>query len=321
VQERRRRAFGSLEIRQDRFLDEWHGDTGGHVDFLPGAAHGGDGWQEALRSGRPELYCQHQPILESRLHTPFVKTSWCYSGVVDGEKDHDSGALSDLASLDDPVRRRLYAHVAAQDAPVSRDDAAAAAGISRTLAAYHLDKLAEAGLLATTYARPSGRGGPGAGRPAKYYTRSGRDLAVSVPPRNYRLLADLLAQALTSEDPGQHGSSLAHAAGQTGRDVAQAAGGAGADVSAVLRDCGYEPAPAGDDAIELRNCPFDQLARRHVELVCGLNQHLLRGVLDGTGQGHAVAVLRPAANRCCVRIQGLTASGPSQGAPPPPAAR
>ena len=41
------------------------------------------------------------------------------------------------------------------DQPAGRDQAAAATGISRTLAAYHLDKLVKAGLLsAVTPARP-----------------------------------------------------------------------------------------------------------------------------------------------------------------------
>src|SRR5512135_3349010 len=104
-------------------------------------------------------------------------------------------ALAGLASLDEPVRRRLYEYVGDQDWPVSRDEAAAAAGITRTLAAYHLDKLAEAGLLATSYQRPAGRAGPGAGRPAKLYRQAGQELTVSVPPRAYELLARLLAEA------------------------------------------------------------------------------------------------------------------------------
>src|SRR3569833_924177 len=104
----------------------------------------------------------------------------------------DLAALSGLSHLDDPLRRELYEYVVDNDGPVSREQAAAAASVGRTLAAYHLDKLAEAGLLAISYQRPAGRGGPGAGRPAKLYTRTTRELAVSVPPRDYELLATLL---------------------------------------------------------------------------------------------------------------------------------
>jgi DNA-binding transcriptional ArsR family regulator len=100
-----------------------------------------------------------------------------------------------LASLADPVRQALYRCVAARDEGMGRDEAAAAVGISRALAAYHLDKLAEAGLLDTRFQRRTGRAGPGAGRPAKFYLRSRSPVEVALPARNYQLIADLLAQA------------------------------------------------------------------------------------------------------------------------------
>ena len=75
----------------------------------------------------------------------------------------DLAALNGLSHLDDPLRRQLYEYVIESDRPVSREQAAAAASIGRTLAAYHLDKLAEAGLLTVSYQRPAGRGGPGPG--------------------------------------------------------------------------------------------------------------------------------------------------------------
>ena len=73
--------------------------------------------------------------------------------------------LASLSSLDDPVRRRLYEVVTRQPAPVSRDEAASAAGIGRALAVYHLDKLVESGLLTASYSRPPGRSGPGPAAP------------------------------------------------------------------------------------------------------------------------------------------------------------
>ena len=77
-----------------------------------------------------------------------------------------------LSALGDPTRRSAYDYVAAQGRPVGRDEVATALGIGRTLAAYHLDRLAKEGLLSVAYARRSGRTGPGAGRPAKLYERS-----------------------------------------------------------------------------------------------------------------------------------------------------
>ena len=111
--------------------------------------------------------------------------------------------LASLSTLDDPVRRRLYEVVTRQPGPVGRDEAAAAAGVGRALAVYHLDKLVESGLLAATYQRPAGRSGPGAGRPAKLYARADREFTVTVPPRSYELAARLLVQAVEADDSGR----------------------------------------------------------------------------------------------------------------------
>jgi predicted ArsR family transcriptional regulator len=221
-----------------------------------------------------------------------------------GTGDRDRDAISELSSLDDPVRRRLYEFVGARDEPVAREDAAAAVGISRTLAAYHLDKLADAGWLTTSYARPAGRGGPGAGRPAKRYARARRELTVSVPPRDYALLAGVLADAVAADDSGTVREAVARAARAAGRSAG------GPDLTAALRACGYEPAQTAEGHIELRNCPFHRLARDHTELVCGLNLHLVQGMLEAGGQPPARAVLAPRPDHCCVV---LGAPGPAAG--------
>jgi predicted ArsR family transcriptional regulator len=120
-----------------------------------------------------------------------------------------------LASLVDPVRRALYQCVVARDEEMGRDEAAAAVGVSRALAAYHLDKLAEAGLLDTRFQRRTGRAWPAAGRPAKLYLRSRSPIEVALPARNYQLIAQLLAHAVQAdqsvavhadEEPGGRGT-------------------------------------------------------------------------------------------------------------------
>lgn len=206
--------------------------------------------------------------------------------------------LAGLSSLDDPVRRRLYQYIAFCDEPASRDDAAAAAEISRTLAAYHLDKLAEAGILSVSYARPAGRTGPGAGRPAKRYARTREELSVTVPPRNYRLLADLLVAAMDTDDSGKVRAAVGAAARRTGESSAAAHGVLGA-----LRECGYEPEQTAGGDVELRNCPFEQLARQHTELVCELNLQLIQGMLEGVGEPTQRAALAPCDGRCCVVVR------------------
>jgi predicted ArsR family transcriptional regulator len=208
-------------------------------------------------------------------------------------------ALAGLASLDGPVRRRLYEYVSGQDRPVSREEAAAAAGIARTLAAYHLDKLTSAGLLVITYRRPEGRGGPGAGRPAKLYQQAGQELAVSVPPRAYDLLARLLAEAAESDVTGKVRSTLNEVAHNVGRQMGTQSGG---DLVTALHGCGYQPHARPDGILELRNCPFHQLAQEHKDLVCGLNLCLIKGVITGSMQPRARAVPNPSPGRCCVVV-------------------
>src|SRR5580700_11522532 len=146
--------------------------------------------------------------------------------------------LASLSSLDDPVRRRLYEVVRERTEPVGRDEAAAAAGVGRALAVYHLDKLVESGLLTARYQRPPGRSGPGAGRPAKLYTRSGREFAVSVPPREYELAARLLVQAVESDLTGRSQDALVDAARRLGVEIGSRFRG---DLTAALAGQGYEP--------------------------------------------------------------------------------
>ena len=214
----------------------------------------------------------------------------------EGETTHD--AMAGLSALADPVRRRLYEYVAGQDSPVRRDNAADAAGVSRTLAAYHLDRLADAGLLSISYARPEGQSGPGAGRPAKLYQRADEELSVSVPPRSYDVLAALLADAVSGDESGAVRDALLTAAAEEGRKATRE----DENLLATLRRRGYEPEVV-DGEIDLRNCPFHQLAQRHVELVCGLNHALLRGLLAARGEDPACARLTPRPGHCCVTIR------------------
>ncbi len=209
-------------------------------------------------------------------------------------------ALPQLSNLVDPVRRRLYDFVAEQPDPVTREGAAAATGITRTLAAYHLDKLADAGLIEAGYARPAGRsGGPGSGRPAKHYVRAEEELMVTLPERSYLLMADLLAAAVEADPTG----SVRATATQHAREVGLAAAeDSGTDLEAALHALGYRPFGTQGGDIELRNCPFHRLSQTHTDLVCSLNLDLVSGLLEGAGEPIDRAELAPRDARCCVVI-------------------
>ena len=208
------------------------------------------------------------------------------------------------AVLAEPTRRRLYELVGRADGPVGRDEAAEALGLPRPTVAFHLDRLVDEGLLDVRFERRSGRAGPGAGRPAKLYVRSSRQVSVQLPERRYDLagllLASTLEEAQASQEPPRQ--VLERQARAVGAGLARRDPGPGGSLLGVLEGVGFEPAQQGE-AIVLRNCPFHELARQHTELVCGMNLHLLEGLLDGWGGTGMTARLAPAPGHCCVRLE------------------
>jgi predicted ArsR family transcriptional regulator len=212
----------------------------------------------------------------------------------------DVDELDRLAALQDPMRRRLYEHVRDAAEPVSREGAAEAVGIGRTLAAYHLDRLAEAGLLTTSSRRPAGRGGPGGGRPAKLYAPAEGEVGVSVPARDYELAARLMADAAEADASRGAEGTLRRVARDRGCECGRAL--ARKDLEAALRERGYEPVEDDDGVIRLRNCPFHRLAQEHRDLVCGMNHAFLEGLLEGLGRADLEGRLEPLPGRCCVVV-------------------
>ena len=221
--------------------------------------------------------------------------------------------VTSIATLAEPVRRALYLYVVAQPDPVSREQAAEAVGVAHHVAKFNLDKLEEEGLLEVEFTRPPGRRGPGAGRPAKRYRRTARDIEVSLPERRYDLAGQVMAQAIaTSEETsvpiGQSLRAAAKQAGQTlghqARDKAGSRPSRTAIISAmseVLTEQGYEPRADGK-AITLANCPFHSLAQNHTDLICGMNLDLMEGLLEGLGSVALQARLTPTPGMCCVMI-------------------
>lgn len=217
-----------------------------------------------------------------------------------------------IAALGDPVRRALYFYVARGLGPVSRDQAARGVRIARPLAAFHLDKLVEQGLLEASYRHLTKRRGPGAGRPAKLYRRSALQVDVSLPPRDYELAARLFANTIAGAPAAARARTkktardFGTAVGREARRRVGKRGGRKAlfqQLQAVLREHGYEPFRASDGAIRLRNCPFDALARDYRSLMCGMNQALLAGVVRGMGFARCTAVLDQQPGMCCVALQ------------------
>jgi predicted ArsR family transcriptional regulator len=221
-------------------------------------------------------------------------------------------AIETVGTLADDLRRRMYLFIRSKRRPVGRDEAAEAVGISRKLAAFHLDKLVEKGLLKAHYTRLSGRAGPGAGRPSKVYEPADIDVAVSIPSRSYDFAGHILVDALAGSTARSRDAVRVSAREQGvafGRQVKRerrlrniSPKKALSVAHDVLYYRGYEPYVDEQGSLRLRNCPFHALARQSVEIVCGLNQAFIAGLLSGLGSDEVSATLDPQPGECCVRV-------------------
>jgi len=209
----------------------------------------------------------------------------------------------------------MHEYIRAARRPVTRDEAAAAVGISRKLAAFHLDKLVDAGALRAHY-RPA-ETVRRVGRSPKVYEPSGADIRVSIPQRSHDMLAGILLDAVVSEDRGENAREAARRVarehgeqiGVAERDRAKP-GRLGAEraltlAGKLLSERGFEPDRESATCLRLRNCPFHPLTARAPELVCGLNHAYISGMVDGLQASTVTAVLDPRAGECCVELRGV----------------
>jgi predicted ArsR family transcriptional regulator len=226
-------------------------------------------------------------------------------------------AIKAVAALEDDLRQGMYEFIRAARHPVTREQAAEAVGISRKLAAFHLDKLVAAGLL-RTHSEPVG-GLRKVGRTPKVYEPVDADIRISIPERQHDVLAAILIDAVLSERLNETARQAAmRAAHARGLSVAAAErqqlrpGRLGAERAltlseGLLKRHGYEPDRASPVRVALRNCPFHPLAGQAPDLVCGLNHAFLTGFLTGLDAPTVEAVLEPQIGACCVALRACRA--------------
>ncbi|MGW3467311.1 helix-turn-helix transcriptional regulator [Saccharopolyspora sp. NPDC000995] len=221
--------------------------------------------------------------------------------------------MAAVAVLADGLRRGMFEFIRRARRPIGRDEAAAAVGISRKLAAFHLDKLVDAGLLCARF-EPVG-GIRKVGRTPKVYEPTDAHIGVSIPPRRPDLLADILLDAVLTE--GERETAI-ESAMRTARERGQRLGAEerlrsrpgrlGAEraltrTEQVLTRYGFEPDRESPTCVRLRNCPFHPLTAKSPELVCGLNNAFLQGFLAGLQAPSVEAALDPRPGECCVALR------------------
>ena len=223
----------------------------------------------------------------------------------------DAADLMAVALLAEPTRQRLYLYLRDRQEPVGREEAARHTGVKPRLAAFHLDRMAEAGLLDVEFRRLSGRVGPGAGRPAKVYSVASRSFSVEVPQTRYALAASMMATALSAgggprADGTKSLQDVATTVGESlGGEIRRQGRTKGARQEAVqgkLKQLGYEPQVQESGEWTMRNCIFSELSASHRELVCPMNAALVTGMLNGAHLSSLHVERQPARPGCCVRI-------------------
>lgn len=234
-------------------------------------------------------------------------------GLLARSRSDEDWSISAAAALEDPSRRAMYDYIRQARRPITREEAAAQLGISRKLAAFHLDKLVELGLLVARTGFPNGE--RRVGRAPKLYEPAEAMIKVVIPAREPDALAEILLDAVTTlkedERPDEAAIRVGHAHGSVRGSAERERvrpGRLGVErastlAQALLRQCGFEPAGGADGVVRLNNCPFHPLAVRNRELVCGINRAYVAGMLDGLGAVSLTAVLAPRPGFCCVEVR------------------
>lgn len=198
--------------------------------------------------------------------------------------NEELGALT--ASLGDPTRRGIFLAVRGAEAPVTVGDVAASFGLHPNVARHHLDKLVADGWLRVAHRRRGKKSGPGAGRPAKHYEPTAREVSLQFPQRRYELLAELLVRTLERIDPIRAGELAEEVGREYGRQLAADMGVTSHDTNGTISlvvqamlGLGFETTGSTTDQnLITSSCPFAATADGHQEIVCRLDKGIVRGL-------------------------------------------
>jgi predicted ArsR family transcriptional regulator len=216
--------------------------------------------------------------------------------------DQQVGDLA--ATLGDATRRGIYISVREASEPVTASHISELFGIHTNVARHHLDRLVADGYLQVTHKRRNDKRGPGAGRPAKHYEPTHKEVSLQFPARRYDLLSELLARVVhrlapedasaIAEDVGrEYGAELAAEIGfadDAGFETAVQA------VAKAMMGMGFDTEASSEDRLLVTHfCPFGDTAANHPEIVCKLDQGIVKGLLEAVHQDGAPLVLPHAA--------------------------
>lgn len=208
---------------------------------------------------------------------------------------HLDRTIGDLtAALGDPTRRAIYIAVRESPEPVTSSQIASLFDIHPNVARHHLDKLAADGYLRVTHSRPNGRSGPGAGRPAKCYEATSKEIDLHFPARRYDLLVELLSRVIERIAPEKAAAVAEEVGREFGEELAAEIGSptqegyeaAVAAVAKTMAGLGFGASPdVKRNRLLVSHCPFGEAAAGHPDVVCSLDRGIVTGLFAGLRQG------------------------------------
>ena len=197
--------------------------------------------------------------------------------------------ISELTgSLGDATRRGIYISIREAADPVTASETSELFDIHPNVARHHLDRLVTGGYLQVTRKRPNGRSGPGAGRPAKYYEATQKQVQVQFPGRRYELLSELLAQVLERVAPETAAKAAEEVGREYGAQLALEVGlpddagyqGAVEAVAKAMMGAGFHTTVVDGNKLITSLCPFGMTAINHPKFVCRLDEGIVNGLMD-----------------------------------------
>ena len=209
--------------------------------------------------------------------------------------------IADLAaSLGDATRRGIYITVRETPDAVTASHIAELFDIHPNVARHHLDRLVDDGYLSVTSRRPEGRSGPGAGRPAKHYSATSKEVSVQFPARRYDLLSELLVRVIEEIAPEDAGAAAERVGRSYGRELASEIGlpsdagfeAAAQAVAKAMMGVGFDTEAHIDERLLVTSfCPFGTTATNHPDIVCKLDQGIVRGLMESANAPTAAVVM------------------------------
>lgn len=215
--------------------------------------------------------------------------------------------ISDLtAALGDPTRRAIYIAVRESAEPMTASKVATLFDIHPNVARHHLDRLAADGYLKSGPERKPA----GAGRPAKAYEATSKEVTVHFAPRRFEMLTEMLFQVLEELGP-QDVSAVAEKVGRAyGERLAAEIGGpndpgyedAVQAVASAMTGLGFSVDPDVEgQRLLTSHCPFGETATSHPEVICSLDRGIVAGLFGGLSVScHPVVIPHKALDEECV---------------------